>query len=221
MKNALKQLFLGSFLSIMTISMTLMPIPRFGIVYAQGVNQEDCYDPEKDGEENRLYKPGCKLDGIIKKTKFGNYTDHQSSITAILEQAVAGMMGVVMIQSLTHGYLYEVDPMLYGNDCAANKAGKYTLRIAQLGSLAYILGDIKANMDFKKASQKATDNAFSAPTNVPAGADAVQALDHKNEQIKSFDTLIEVFEAQKKGIKSKQALSLLAEGAYGASLGLE
>ena len=213
MSKAFKQLCAGFFSSLMVMTLILAPIPKVDIAWA--ADAKDCYEEGKDGETSRVYKPGCNLDGIVEKTKMESYTEHQSSIMAILEQAVAGMMAVVLVQSLFHGYLYEVDPTLYGNDCNPNIAGKYTIRIAQLGALAYLLGDIKANMTFQEASKMATDSAFGQP------AEGMDNEGHKNKQLRSMETLIEVFEKQKKGLKAKKALSMLAEGAYAASLGIE
>tara|TARA_Y100000780_G_scaffold219872_1_gene226575 strand:+ start:35509 stop:38580 length:3072 start_codon:yes stop_codon:yes gene_type:complete len=214
MKLILKNILSGLMLGVITVSLILSPVPGVSVSYAQSADYEECFDPDKHSQKERLYKKGCDLDDIKKKAKFSNYTDHNSNIMAMLEQAVAGMMGVVMIQAMSNGYLYEVDPTLYGNDCSANKAGKYTIRIAQLGSLAYILGDIKANMDFSNASEMSLDAVSSKEV-------STTEADYKNKQIETYDRLIEVFEKQKKGVKTKQTLSLLAEAAYGASLGLE
>lgn len=215
MKLILRNSLAGLSTYLMTVSLILSPIPGVGVSYASAQDSVDCYDSNKDSDSERLYKTGCDLEDIKKKAKFSNYTDHNSNIMAMLEQAVAGMMGVVMIQSLSNGYLYEVDPLLYGDDCSANKAGKYTIRIAQLGALSYILGDIKANMEFSKASEKALDMVSST------GEQEKLGKNYKNKQIETLDTLIEVFEKQQKGIKAKQTLSLIAEAAFAASLGLE
>ncbi|MEX1099205.1 MAG: hypothetical protein WEB87_02195, partial [Bacteriovoracaceae bacterium] len=255
MKQALKQIFAGFIYSIMTLSFILSPIPNVNVSWAQAdvyrmddvqgypsgqrsssgqgnssgqgsTSGRDCYDPENDSQSDRLYKPGCELNGVVNKASLENYTGHQKSFVAIMEQAVAGMMAVTLIQSLRYSYLHEVEGQTFGNDCGSNVMGKYTLRIAQLGGLSYILGDIKANTAFQRASKKATDTAFGPPTAAPAGengepATEFEAAGHKMKQIRAFNALIEVFEGQEKGLKAKRNLSLVTEGAYAASLGLE
>lgn len=227
MKQALQQLFTGFMYSIMTLSLILGPIPKANLAWAQEAGV-DCYVEGEDDPESRVYKPGCDMDGIVQKAQMKSYTEHQSSFAAIIEQAVAGMMAVVLLQSLRYKYLHEEKPQMYGNDCSANTTAKYTLRIAQLGALSYLLGDIKANMSFQKASKKATDAAFGAPAPMgDAGAEAdVEAVKEirekqKNDQIKAFDTLVKVYEEQERGLKAKVGMATLAEAAYIASTGLE
>lgn len=197
-----KQIFSGLIYALMTMSFILSPIPNVGVEWAYG-------------EESEVYRADGDLDGIIQKAQLNKYTGHQSSFAAIMEQAVAGMMAVVLLQSLRYRYLHEENPALYGNDCPSNKAADYTIRIAQLGALSYLVGDIKANMEFQKASKKAMDGAFGAQ------ASPSEASGEKNQQLRSFDTLAEVFDGQEKGLKAKMALSTLSEAAYLSSLGLE
>src|SRR5690554_2471685 len=98
MKQCLKEIFLGGMYSILTLSLILSPIPMGGNALAD------------ETPTNGVYKPSGELTGVIQKAQFSNYTQHQSSFMAILEQAVAGMMAVVLLQSLRYKYLHEEKP---------------------------------------------------------------------------------------------------------------
>ena len=201
----------GLFLFVMTLSFALAPIPRTNLVFAGEEQPVDCYDRDEGGQ--RIYRPGCGLDNIVQKAEMKRYTEGNSDVLEVLEQAVAGMMSVVLIQSLFYKYRYDLyGGAVYGNDCGSNVAGKYTLRISQLAALSYIIGDIAANTKFKNSSKDFTDTAFADPENHSG---------EKNAQLRTFDTLIQVLESQKKALKTKQTLSLIAEGGFLASLGLE
>ncbi len=215
MRTLLKATGRGLFLFTMTLSFALGPIPKVNLAWAQE-SEEGCYKEGEDSESQRIYRPGCGMDDIVQKAQMSKYTDHQSSFGAIMEQAVAGMMAVVLLQSLRYKYLHQLENgTIYGNDCPANQAGKWSIRIAQLGALSYLLGDIKANIEFQKSSRKATDGAF-------GGSDEkTTKLGEANKQLRSFDTLIDVFKSQNKGLKTKMVLSSVAQGAYLASLGID
>src|SRR5690606_12238689 len=95
---------------------------------------------------------------------------------------------VVLINSLRYKYLYEYDKATYGNDCASNKAAKITLRTAQLGALAYLIGDVQANIKFKKASQKATDELkFIAKSKDEVYEQGSKAYEQAKEKAKEED----------------------------------
>lgn len=215
MKSFLQICFRGWFLFAMTLSLILAPMPRVNIAWASGNSEVGCWK-EGDPDSERLYRPNCDMGTIVQKSRMSKYTGHQKSFIAMMEQAVAGMMAVTLVQSLRFKYLHKLqEGALYGNDCPQNKAGAWTLRIAQLGALSYLTGDIIANAKFQKESQKATDVAFGTPTT------SEEFKLTKNKQLRTFDTLIEVLEGQKKGLKTKQTLSIISQAAFLASLGLE
>lgn len=206
MKQALKQLFAGFIFSLMSMSFILSPIPRVNVALA----------------EEGVYRPGGDFEDTIKQAHFNRYTEHQDSLVAIIEQAVSGMMALALIKSIRYNYLHEImgkEGALYGNDCVPNKAAKYSMRIASLGSLAYLMGDIRANKKFVKAAEKAAKKNFT-PAN---GQSALEKDDEerKNKQIEAFDTLIEVFERQKDGVDAKKNALTFSQLGFAAALGIE
>tara|TARA_B100001971_G_C18268008_1_gene596087 strand:- start:20447 stop:23788 length:3342 start_codon:yes stop_codon:yes gene_type:complete len=230
MRNELKRLIMGFIYSLMTVSFIMSPIPFIGFnnAYAEGLNTE----------RSKIYKKGENVDEIVQKAQMKNYTDEAGGLKAMIEQAVVGMMAVNLLSTLRFNYLYKVNPILYGNDCKANKAAKITMRIAQLSALMYIIGDVSANMGFKKAAKKAADELEgfnpTEKTNFENMSDeekeaweeanegqSADRLAEDNKQIGAFNKLIEILQGQEKALKKKKAMNMIATLGYGINTGIE
>ena len=230
LKINLKRLTSGFISSVMMMSFILMPIPNVSVVYAE-TNEDGVVCPDEAAVKNgAIYVPGCKLEGALSQTKMENSLDNQKAWKGIVEQAVSSMMGVVLLDNMFYKYMYAYDHTKYGNDCPQNKAATYTIRGAQLGALAYIIGEIKSNTKYKKLAKEATDLEFAGKAKVfDPGADStavseaqenneenphITALANNNKQITAYETLIEVLKQQKSAIKTKIIGSSIAEGMY-------
>lgn len=229
----IKRVLTGFISSLMIISFILMPIPQTNRAWAADSSNEDCVE-NPDAADNGLYKAGCKLDDAHTQAKMDTiYGSDNDKWTGYFQQAVFGMMSVVFLDNLFLKYLYAKDPKTYGNDCPENTAAKLTIRGAQLAALAYIIGEVQANIKYKEEAKAATDLNFAAKdkTYIPSedseevkeykeklarGEDAgvdprLQALKDNNAQEDAYDALIKVLEAQAEAIKTKIRLTTTAE----------
>ena len=230
MRNELKRLIMGFIYSLMTVSFIMSPIPFIGFnnAYAEGLNTE----------RSKIYKKGENVDEIVQKAQMKNYTDEAGGLAAMIEQAVVGMMAVNLLSTLRFNYRYKANPVQYGNDCSANNAAKITMRVAQLSALMYIIGDVSANIGFKKAAKKAADELEgfnpTEKTNFENMSDeekeaweeanegqSADRLAEDNKQIGAFNKLIEIFEGQEKALKKKKAMNMIATLGYGINTGVE
>lgn len=187
---------------------------------------------------NGVYKPGCEMTDAMSKASLDNpgmYKD--GKIGQLLEQYIVGLFGLTMINGLVWSYLYKYNPAIYGMDCSSNWGPKVTMPLTALSGLSYVIGDAQANVKFKMASKEATDNAFSAKSrNYVPGADSDEVEQAKKEgeqdprikavldnkaQEDSYDTLISILEAQRKAVKTKRALTTVANVGYVTATGLE
>lgn len=228
----LKRLFTGFLSALMVLSFILMPIPKINRAWAEEANKDCVENTENAGAG--VYKAGCKLDDALTQTKMDTvYGSDDDKWTGYFQQAVFGMMSVVFLDNLFLKYLYAKDPTVYGNDCAENTAANYTIRGAQIAALAYIIGEVQANIKYKELSQNAVDLDFAAKdkTYMPsgdspevleykeklaAGEDAgvdprIQALKDNNAQEDAYDALIKILEAQAEAVKTKMRLTTTAE----------
>lgn len=229
----IKRVLTGFISSLMIISFILMPIPQTNRAWAADSSNEDCVE-NPDAADNGLYKAGCKLDDAHTQAKMDTiYGSDDEKWIGYFQQAVFGMMSVVFLDNLFLKYLYAKDPKTYGNDCPENTAAKLTIRGAQLAALAYIIGEVQANIKYKEEAKAATDLNFAAKdkTYIPSedseevkeykeklarGEDAgvdprLQALKDNNAQEDAYDALIKVLEAQAEAIKTKIRLTTTAE----------
>lgn len=233
MKNTIQRLLSGFISSIMVVSFILMPIPNISISYAEEA-AKDCPTEEEMANKGAIYVPGCKLDDSLTQAQLSKPTENVGAWVNIVEQAILGMMGVVLLDNLFYKYQYAYDPDLYGNDCGINKAAATTIRLAQLSALSYIIGDIDANTKFQKASQDAVDAGFAPKAKVwvpdkdseevksaiDNGEDSPhdKAVAENDKQEEAYEALIEVLGKQEKAVKSKLWWTSAAEAGY---LGVE
>ena len=131
----------------------------------------------------------------------------------IIQQAIAAMMAVVLIKTLLYRY-----NRVYAQDCPMDKTARATMLMAQLSSLSYLVGDLVSNLKYKKLAKEAADKAFAVTNKADVentkGEERVKAKEYNDEQVKSFDTMIEVFDGQEKALETKLALTTVAELGY-------
>lgn len=237
MRKELKRLFMGFIYSLMTFSFIMMPIPFSGLAHAQRGIEVDTYKNE-DGKDSRrsVYKQGDDLGEAVNDAKAENYGETQEGIKAFIAQATTGMMALSLLNALFFKYKYEdeIEGVFYGQDCPKNKAAKVTIRVAQLGSLMYIIGDVSANFKFTKAAAKASDelqnfnptektdfeNMTEEEMKARREADpeaAENAEKEESKQLMAFDKLLNILNGKKDAIEAKKKMTTIASLAYGVS----
>lgn len=162
-------------------------------------------------ENGGVYQPGKDFDDALAKT---NESGEGTGVMGMVEQFVGLGIAAAAISSLKHKISRSSEL-----DCPDNKSADITLRLLQAGGLAYLLGELKAKSEFKKASKLATDQAFSVKTK--EGEETEEGVAANEKQLESYKTLIKVYDHKVKGIETKKKLATLAELAYLGALGLE
>jgi hypothetical protein len=233
MRSEIKRLFMGFIYSLMTFSFIMAPIPVVNVAFAEG---SDFTQGQED--RRKIYKKGEDFDEIREKTTLQKYSEESGGLVALLQQLTTGLMGITLLNAIKYKYTYENNPILYGNDCGPNNAAKVTIRVAQLGSLMYLIGDITANFQYSKSARLAAEEFeesgwtpqekanFEDMTDEEKAAreeneQASNAAEEQNYQIKGFNTMIGLLEDKESAIKTKRALTIAASVAYGVSAGYE
>jgi hypothetical protein len=233
MRSELKRLFMGFIYSLMTFSFIMAPIPSISISYAQ---EADYGDNTK--ERKKIYKKGEDFDEIREKTTLKKYSEEHQGLASILQQYTVSMMGITLLNALKFKYTHDDNPLLYGNDCGSNNAAKVTVRVAQLGALLFLLGDITANFKYSKSARIAAeefeksnwdpkekqnfDDMTDEQKEVLAENDqATSSLTEQNTTLRGFQTLENLLIDKEKAIKTKKAFVAAATLANGVSFGYE
>jgi len=255
MRSELKRLMMGITYSIMTFSLILGPVPfsSISIASAQSTGSYSVmgldetannFHEEKDASgtytRKKIYKKGEDFTEVREKTTLSKYSEEAGGVKAIIQQAIVGLMGITLLNAIKYKYLHEANPILYGNDCGSNKAAKYTIRAAQLGSLMYIIGDVTANFKFSKSARLAKEalegwepeekknfekmsedekKAFAESKGLTL--QQANAAVEQDTQLKGFNTLIDTLESKESAIKTKRGFGIAANIAYGVSAGYE
>lgn len=188
--------------------------------------------------KNGVYKPGCEMTDAMSKASLDNpalYKD--GKISQLIEQYLMGLFALTLINGLKWSYRYEANPVLYGKDCPSNWGPKWTIPITMLSGLTYVIGDAQANIRFKIAAKKATDEKFALKgrKGIP-GADSkevakaqeegevdprIQAVKDNNAQEDAYRALINVMKAQYAAVKTKKNLTRVSNLGYYTAAGLE
>ncbi len=255
MKEILKRLSSGFISSLMVMSFVLMPIPNVSVVYAEDANVGTDGLPcptEDDYKKGAVYKAGCEFSAALSTTTFDSsarYQDGKKVFGVIPEewisQYIVGLMGVVLINSLSWTRLSKYNVKVYGNDCPKNIGPLVTMNTSLVSALLYMIGDIQSNIQFKEAAQKAADEydmelsdlqSFTAKEKVwevdtSSGADSdekaaleqqlAEAKKQNNAQETGYDALAKVLKGQLKALKTKRNLAGASAIGYGLSDVLE
>lgn len=174
---------------------------------AQGCEETD---PSATGGAY-IYKPGCKF----QEDKTATETWTPKTVNKIL----MGLMAVVAIASAK--FAYEPNVQL---ECPQNKAANISLPAITLGGIAYVAGEIQANIRYKAAAKKATDITFTNVKEFEQSGEEGKVVENKsanNKQLEAFDNLIEIYEKQIGAAKTKTALTTVAEVGYVGAAGVE
>lgn len=215
--------YLFSFFSIFIVmSFILGPIPKietsFGVAYAND-NVSGCDDNKNPDGSEGVYRPGCDFQKDLDKADIKSTAEAQDGgIKKALDQYIGIMFGVVMMSSLGHKFTKRSKI-----DCPMNKTANITLRTTQLGSLMYLLGEVRANLIFRKASKIAVDKNFQAKKSENTGDKEQDAKNKEanDKQMQAYEALSEIYGEQVRGLEAKKVASILAEVAYLAALGIE
>lgn len=226
LKNLFKTLSIGLINWMIVFTFLLSPLSsNLQVVYAaedsksdKDKKDDDCKEEERNDEgQPGVYKPGCKFDDALTKV---NEKPGGKGIKGMVEQFV----GIAFASAAVSSLIFKNTPRSLA-DCPQNKNANITLRLMQAGSLAYLLGEMKAKAEFKKASKLATDATFTPKQKLAenAGDDAVNERNREenNKQLEAYETLIKVYEHKVKGIGAKKKLAMVAELAYLGALGTE
>ncbi len=220
MKNVFKRLTTGFMCSVMTLSFILMPIPKVSISYAADTPSEE------ESTASNVYQPGEELTKAQQTASFessARYKDGKKVLflgEGMIEQYIVALTGVVLINALNWKHLHKYNPVAYGNDCPTNFGAKIGIPVAGVSGLANVIGDLSANIKFRKLAKGAADASF-APEPGATGNDFYKNLKTANKQIEAFDKLIEILKGQKKAVRLKKGFALAATIGFGVSAGVE
>jgi len=202
-------------------TLILSPIPfyRFN-VYAAETDQKvepDCRDDKnKDGTPG-IYKAGCKFNEDLGKSKVKSH--YPEGIAGIIEQFVSAAFAMVGV-----GLFYTPKPQMLAS-CAVKTAtgAAVTFPIVQASALAYLIGEVSANKEFKDAAKVAVDMNFQAKKNENTKDLEAKnkAMEENNKQLKSYDALLSIYEKQVNGLDKKIKMATLAEAGLLTATGFE
>ena len=225
--------------SLIAMTLILAPIDYQGggqinSAYAADEKEEkqdvdiDCDTAEdrNSQEGNRgVYKAGCEFNDDMAKSKM---KDHYGEGTmGMIEQfigAVFAMIGITAIATPTPNSIAA---------CKGHLGAKVTFPIVAGGSLAYLIGEMQANAKFKEASKESVDHAFAAKKTEEVNREGTkEARDESRKtakknreenlkQIKAYEALEKIYQAQVDGMSTKVKMATAAEIAYLAAEGVE
>ncbi|MBD66982.1 MAG: hypothetical protein CME62_17405 [Halobacteriovoraceae bacterium] len=215
--------------SILT-TLVLLPYPaNFGNTFAQDTDTSSLEEMDKsDGEdcdeeeENKnadgtpgVYKPGCKFNKDLSKTDLKNH--YSKGIKGIVEQFVGAAFAMIGVSLFFKPIPKDLKM------CPQNNGAKITFPLVQAGSLAYLIGEISANLSFKKASKISVDKTFGPKQNEDTKDEAAKqtAQEANQKQLDAFENLAKIYKHQSSGLKKKVQMATLAELAFIGALGVE
>jgi hypothetical protein len=222
LKDLFKQISTGLVTSMMITTMVMIPFPgNINISYAAESETEstesNCEeDVNADGSPG-VYKPGCDFNKALIKV---NENKYGGGIAGIIEQFIGAAFALAATSAVTFTH---TPRSLY--DCPQNQNANVTIRIMQLGSLAYLIGELQAKSEYAKASKLATDNRFLTKQKEDELADdkeqAGKNREANNKQLEAYDALIEIMDHQVSALEKKKNMAMVAEASYLTAMGLE
>lgn len=216
---ALKIIMKSFICQILIFSITFSPVAFSQTTGSQSTEAQNteshCEEnPNEDGTPG-IYKVGCEFNNDLAKTDLKDH--YAEGVKGIIEQFVGAAFALVGVSLY---FMPKEDASLM---CPINNGAPVTYKIVQAGSLAYLLGEIAANSDFKKASKIAVDKNFQNKKNENSSDEknAKNNKDINNKQIAAYDALIKIYKYQVSGLKKKMMMASLAEVAFISALGYE
>ncbi len=220
MKRIFAQFLLSILQVVMIFTLTLAPVPfmeKVSAVYAQDDVRDDCEEDQNDNGRPGVYKPGCDFNEALVKAQENSSGD---GMVGVIEQFAAAAFGLAAINSVA----FTVHPMSVV-DCPGYINPQVTLRLMQVGSLAYIVGNIQSNQKFKQAAIDAVDVELTPQAKRDERVEdkdlAVKNRKFNQKQLDSYMALIKVYEAKVSALEKKKNMAMLAELAYLGALGTE
>lgn len=230
MKYAIKYLSMVLVNAMMIMTFILAPIPGVDNTSyaADSDTEEEVVDPdaaadcekEEDREDGKpgIYKAGCEFNDDLAKSGLKNH--YPEGTKGIIEQFIGAVFALVGVTAF-----HKPLPTAVA-ECPAHVAPVISMPIVQAGSLAYLLGEIAANNEFKKGSKIAVDQNFQGKKN--EGYDrnekgeerdesrkkAKENREDNNKQLQAYTSLETIYKHQIKGLKQKIGFATAAEVAF-------
>lgn len=230
MSQLIKILSIAITNSLICMSLILSPISYHGFNKVVAEDKEDKKDEcERDPNKSyrdEVYKVGCDFQKDLALKGKENY--YPEGVAGYVEQFIGAVFALIGITAI-----YKPFPKSL-TDCPTHTAAAITLPIISAGSLSYLLGEVAANLEFKKASKISVDTSFQARKDESydisikdkeqrdkAKEEASQREKDNNKQIASYKALEKIYGHQEKGLNKKVAMATLAEGAFLTAEGIE
>lgn len=232
MKDVLKVLSLAFTQSIIMVVLIMSPIPALNTNRAiagsseQKVKTESSCADEKEKGQPGIYKAGCDFNKDLAKTDLKDH--YPEGVVGIVEQLVGAVFALVGITAFYTPYPTSLV------DCPTHLGAKVTFPIISAGSLAYLLGEVAANDEFRKGSKIAVDKNFEAKKDESydrsikdkdernkARDEAVEKAKDNSKQIAAYEALETIYSHQKEGLSKKIMLASAAEAAFLTAEGIE
>lgn len=191
-------------------------------------NEPDCIDTNEESEDGKpkVYKVGCQFNDALGKI---DELD-TNTMEGMVEQFLMLAFAVATVNSLLFKKLQRSRA-----DCKFNNNAQITLRMTQLASLAFILGQIEAKAKMKEAQQLALEKKFAFNSDVKrideSSKDktlhddgegnkktiAQMAREQNNKQLDAYMALAEVYKAKIQSLEFKLGVTnTTIAGYYGA-----
>jgi hypothetical protein len=229
LKDLFKQITSGLITSMMITTMVLIPFPsNMSMSYAADeateVDESEVVEGEVDCEENvnedgsaGVYKPGCDFNKALTKV---NEDKYGGGTAGIIEQFIGAAFALAAMSSVQFTHT----PRSIA-DCPQNRNADITLRIMQLGSLAYLIGELQAKNEYSKASKLATDNKFAVKEKKDVLAEdkkeAKKNKEENNKQLEAYGALMDIMDHQISALEKKKNMVMVAEASYLTAMGIE
>ena len=215
----LRCLFKNSLVMMLVLNLLIVPYSfQFNLTYASDSTSEqaEC-DQDNKNDGNGIYKPGCDFNKALLKV---NEDMYGGGVAGIVEQFIGAAFALAATSAVTFTH---TPRSLY--DCPTNQNANYTIRIMQLGSLAYLIGELQAKSEYKKGSKLATDSKFAVQQKQDENVDdkdlAKQNTEDNNKQVAAYEALIKIMDHQVEALTKKRNLTMAAEVAYLSATGIE
>lgn len=200
-------------------TLVLLPFPtNLNLAYGADdeVSQESaCEENINEDGSAGIYKVGCKFNEDLAKSKIKDH--YPEGMAGIIEQFIGATFAMIGVS------LFFTPIPKHIAMCPSNIGAKLTFPIVQAGSLSYLLGELAANAEFRKASKIAVDSTFAMKKDeLDDDKDLAQEnKESNNKQLEAYGALMDIYDAQVSGLEKKVMMATLAEGAFLTATGIE
>lgn len=233
MKNTSKIISMALANSMIIMTLILSPIPFGEINQAQAQDREkkeDCRTNEQ--RETGVYKAGCKFNENLNKEDIDSaYSD---GIKGMIEQMIGSMFAMISISLIAkeqRGVSIPDNPVdgfvpisprqaTIPLNCSAHVAPKITPPMVAAGSLAHLVGEVRANLAFQDMADKTVNKNFGQARldeshdrtikdkeeREAAKAEAEKREEENDKQVASYKALRDVYSGQAEILEDKLKL---------------